>query len=117
MWISQEASMFAETRVRLMVWGVLAASAGWAAEPTGWHAAGLAPKDYEMGVDRGATFQNKPSAYVRAVRAPKGFGTLMQTINVGRYRGSRVKLSADLKVERVEGWAGLWMRVDGREAK
>ena len=43
-----------------------------------------------------------------------GFGTLMQQIDAADYRGRRVRLSGLSKAAAVAGWAGLWMRVDGR---
>ena len=33
------------------------------------------------------------------------------------YRGERRRLSAYLRAEGVENWAGLWMRVDGLDGK
>ena len=38
----------------------------------------------------------------------------MQIILVDVYRGQRVRFSADVKAEQVEGWAGLWLRVDAQ---
>jgi hypothetical protein len=43
----------------------------------------------------------------------EGFGTLMQTFKAEEYRNKRLRLSAMVKVESIENWAGLWMRVDG----
>ena len=37
----------------------------------------------------------------------------MQTFSAEDYRGQRVRMTADVRSEEVEGWAGLWMRVDG----
>jgi hypothetical protein len=44
-----------------------------------------------------------------------GFGTLMQDFRAKQYVGKRVRFSAFVKSENVEGWAGLWMRVDKGE--
>jgi hypothetical protein len=37
----------------------------------------------------------------------------MQTIAADDYRGRRVRLRAELAATGVDGWAGLWLRVDG----
>jgi hypothetical protein len=89
-----------------------------AAVPEGWIQAGSHPQDYDMGVDRTAVRDGKPSAYVKSKgdKAP-GFGTLMQKIDAARYRGKRVRLAAQVKSELVSEWAGLWMRVDGEGHK
>ena len=41
--------------------------------------------------------------------------SLAQTFAADRYRGQRIRMAAFVKTEQVEGWAGLWMRVDGQE--
>ncbi|HHV53911.1 MAG TPA: sigma-70 family RNA polymerase sigma factor [Firmicutes bacterium] len=82
--------------------------------PKGWFAAGSHPKDYSMGVDKHVTHEGNPSGYIRSkVSEPAGFGTMMQTFKADAFRGRRLRLSGYLKSENVEGWAGLWMRVDG----
>ncbi|MFL5629054.1 MAG: AraC family transcriptional regulator [Ktedonobacteraceae bacterium] len=80
----------------------------------GWVLAGSTPSDYEYGVDNEVRYQGKPSGYVRskAVEA-EGFGTLMQTFKAEEYCNKRLRLSAMVKAESIENWAGLWMRVDG----
>jgi hypothetical protein len=37
----------------------------------------------------------------------------MQSFQAGEYWDGRLQLSAFLKASGIEGWAGLWMRVDG----
>jgi hypothetical protein len=39
-------------------------------------------------------------------------GRLTQRFLADRYRGRRVRFSGYLKTNRVDGWAGLWMRID-----
>lgn len=82
--------------------------------PTGWLRAGTAPNDYHMGIDREESHSGTSSGYVMArVEKSQGFGTLMQAFKADSYRGKRMRLAAYLKVEAVQVWAGLWMRVDG----
>lgn len=86
--------------------------------PDGWLAAGTYPQDYDTGVDRIVTYSGKPSVYIKSkVSEPMGFGTLTQTSKTDDYRGKRVRMSAYVKAEKIENWAGLWMRVDGPENK
>jgi hypothetical protein len=87
------------------------------AAPKGWFLAGMAPHDYETGVDRQVTHGGKASGFLRAKATPSKFGTLMQMSKPGAYRGKRVRLSAWVKAEKVAGWAGVWMRVDGEDNK
>jgi hypothetical protein len=84
--------------------------------PSGWTAAGKAPRDYDMGVDAAHGLNGKPSGFVRArVARPSGFGTMVQMIAADDYRGKRVRLTAQIKSDGVEDWAGLWLRVDGKQ--
>jgi len=82
--------------------------------PNGWFPAGSNPSEYEMGIDN-SNFQNGySSAYIKS-KSPnkKEFGTLMQTISAENYLGKRLQLSGHVKSENVNGWSGLWMRIDG----
>ena len=94
----------------------LAAVTAIAEVPKGWLMAGSKPADYESSVDNGTLYGGLPSAYLRA-KKPKvdqGFGTLMQSFGAEHYLGKRVRFSAFVKSENVQGWAGLWMRVDAK---
>lgn len=86
------------------------------AAPAGWFKAGAQKELYDVGVDREVKHAGEAAAYVKPNVAEPGsdsFGTLMQTFRAGTYRGERVRMSAYVRAEDVEGWAGLWMRVDG----
>jgi hypothetical protein len=83
------------------------------AQTVGWIKAGDHPEDYNMGVESGAAFTGNSSGYVKNNKPdPKGFGTYMQMFSAEEYRGKRIRLSAYVKAENVENWAGVWMRVD-----
>ncbi|GAJ22896.1 unnamed protein product, partial [marine sediment metagenome] len=80
--------------------------------PDGWFSAGSYPQDYEMGLDHMVTHSGEVSAYLKSrVSEPRGFGTLMQMFKAEDYRSKRVRMSAYVKAEKIEDWAGLWMRV------
>lgn len=86
--------------------------------PKGWFPAGSNPSGYEMSVDN-STFQNgHSSAYIKS-KSPKEnkFGTLMQTISAQNYLGKRLQLSGYIKSEDIEGWSGMWMRINGENRR
>lgn len=86
--------------------------------PDGWMRSGSAPADFDMGTDQTIVHAGKASGYLRSkVAKPAGFGTLMQLCKGGQFLGKRVRMSAWVKSDSVASWAGLWMRVDGPDAK
>ncbi len=84
-----------------------------AAAPTGWFTAGSAPQFYGVDTDEAVTYMGKPSLRLASVAAnPSGFVTVMQSFLPSHYSGKRVRFSGFVKSDGVQGWAGLWMRVD-----
>lgn len=83
--------------------------------PPGWFLTGSEPEAYAVGVDDKVKHGGKAAAFLKSIKDPgDDFGTLMQTISAKKYRGKRVRLAAWIKTDKVDGWAGLWMRVDGK---
>lgn len=81
--------------------------------PRGWFLAGTKPDNYTTGIDPNVPYQGHGAAFLKAKpSATEGFGTLMQNFSAGQYAGQRVRLTAPVKSESVNDWAGLWMRVD-----
>lgn len=96
---------------------LLACSTTYATAPKGWQMAGSAPQDYEVGTQSTVDGPPQAVAYLRSnTEKAHGFGTLMQSFSADRYAGHRVRLSAEVKSDRLSQWAGLWMRAD-KEAK
>jgi hypothetical protein len=90
-----------------------------AQHPYDWHKAGNNTRDYEVGEDQ----QTHPgpsrwasALYVKSISpSPAGFGTLIQAIDADDYVGERLKMTAYVKTENVQGaGVGMWMRVDGK---
>src|SRR5215472_6530037 len=80
----------------------------------GWHLAGSRPAEYEIGLETDLTYRSRRVAYLKSiVDRSAGFGTIMQTISSENYQDRRVMLSAWIQGAELDGWAGLWMRVDG----
>ncbi len=49
--------------------------------------------------------------------SPSGFGTWRRSMDADEYRTKRIRLSAYVRTEDVEKWAGLWMRIDSRDRR
>jgi hypothetical protein len=76
-------------------------------------ASGSKPAEFEAGLDAEHAHEGQASAFLKNKQSSvDGFGTLMQSIRALQYRGKRVRLSGLVNSKGVEGWAGLWMRVD-----
>jgi hypothetical protein len=98
----------------LVTWSVAAVRAEETA-PAGWFKAGSHPGDYAMIIDRAEKQSGAASATIRCTADPpaEGFGTLMQQCGAKPYCGKRLRVTGSIKSKDVEGWAGLWVRVDG----
>jgi hypothetical protein len=82
--------------------------------PSPWRVDGDDRDRYEIGLDHSTRYSGTASAFIKATQpSPTGFAGITQGIGVAAYRGRRVRLSAYVRAERVNGHAGLWMRVDG----
>ena len=87
--------------------------------PQGWGGGG---EGYELIVDAKDPHGGQQCGRIRfsGPDRPKqgSFGTLTQGIAPGAFMGKRVRLSGYLRTQDADaapGWAGLWMRIDGRE--
>jgi hypothetical protein len=84
----------------------------------GWFKAGSAPNNYEIGKDEEEYYTSASSYYIASIiYSEEGFGTIMKSIVPMKYRNHRIRMSAYIKAEDVQGWAGMWMRVDGKSEK
>lgn len=81
--------------------------------PKDWFKAGDKPASYEMGIAKSAGQDGKNCATIRSIdKKIDGFGTLMQNCLPEKYVGKRIRMTGIVKSKDVEGWAGLWLRVD-----
>lgn len=82
-------------------------------EAEGWFKAGSAPGSYDMGIDKGAGPNGTNAASIKSIKKKiDGFGTLMQNSIPDKYKGKKVRMIGSIKSKDVDGWAGLWLRVD-----
>jgi hypothetical protein len=84
-----------------------------AGQPKGWGGGG---EGYELSRDDTEKHAGKASGCVRSTgESAGGFGTLTQWFRADKYKGKRLRMTAYVKTDGVEGKAGLWMRIDGKE--
>jgi len=110
----------AETLLLMKPYARTVSSDVWGEPPPGWLAGSVegASDDYVVGIDQVQVHSGKTSAYIRAkAEDPQGFGALSQRFMAGSFRGKRLRLTGYLRVQSVEGWAGLWMRIDGADGE
>jgi len=82
----------------------------------GWFLSGDNPDGYRVGIAQEVLHNKATSGFIRSKRDEiKGFGTLMQQIDITKYVGSKLSLSAYIKTNHVKGWAGLWARLDNKD--
>ena len=73
---------------------------------------------FATGVDREVAHGGHASVSIRSIVAETHFRAVTQLIKADAYRGKRVRLTGYLKTRDVRGgWSGLWLRVDGPDAK
>jgi hypothetical protein len=104
--------------VRSLVFGlsltcILTAGVASADPPADWGGGG---QDYELLRDEAMKHGGKASGSVKFSGGDGNtFGTLTQGFRADKFRGKRLRMSGLIKTEAVEGWVGLWMRVDGKD--
>ena len=82
-----------------------------------WLITGTAPDKYKTGIDRTVFHTGTASAFIQSEEeefVPDEYVTIMQQFRAERFLGKRVRFSAFVKALEVEGWAGLWLRLDGK---
>jgi len=82
----------------------------------GWGLTGTRPDAYEIRCEEVFSDCAVPILRTRAFKSePFGMGSLTHSESAETWRGRRVELKAELRSGAVDGWAGLWMRVDGKD--
>jgi len=80
--------------------------------PQGWvfpaGGAGL-----RFALDRQVFHGGAAAALIEVAPGSQSFAYAMQLVDAVRYSGRRVRYTGWIRAQDVEGWAGLWMRVDG----
>ena len=86
--------------------------------PNGWfnsegHVSNVSTK-YSVRVVRRDNGVSGSCVVMSRHNADKGeFGSLMQRVQARYLAGKTIKYEGELRAEGIDGWAGLWLRVDG----
>ena len=83
----------------------------------GWFLSGANANAYEMRRDFENVHKGNAAGYLRSIKQvnDEEFGTVMQQFHASEWCGKRMKLSCFIQTKDVDGYAGLWMRVDGKD--
>ncbi len=106
---------------RMLAIGALATSTAHAGEigeaPRPWFKNGAPPAVEQCGggVDTALEASGTANLTLKCDATVTGFVGVMQRLDPDLYRNRRVRFSALVKTEAVEGWGGLWMRVDDHD--
>ncbi len=80
-----------------------------------WIITGSAPEKYKIKIDTDIYHMGSKSATIRSLAdefSNGEFATIMQQISAKNYAGKRMRFSGFVKTRDVEGWCGLWFRID-----
>jgi hypothetical protein len=82
--------------------------------PQAWVKEGAPPAVDQClaGVDPVLEARGTPNVTLRCDSELEGFVAINQGFGAANYRGRRIRFSALIKAEGLEGWGGIWMRVD-----
>ncbi len=85
----------------------------------GWFPAGSHPEEYKMTIVSGTKHSGSHAALIEYTggEKPSGFGTYMQMHKPGAWAGKKIKMTGYVKTENIEGWCGMWCRVDDASGK
>ncbi|KGM94797.1 transcriptional regulator [Clostridium novyi A str. 4552] len=81
----------------------------------GWIITGVSPEKYHMTIDDKLYHMGSKAATISFVTdeiSNEEYGTIMQQISAKTFVGKRMRFSGFVKTKEVEGWCGLWMRID-----
>lgn len=82
----------------------------------GWIVTGSSPKSYEVTLDLATHKKDSKSIMLKSKEEDLEEGaycTILQQFKAKNYIGNRVRFSGYIKSQDVNGWGGLWMRVNG----
>lgn len=86
---------------------------GWGGTVNGWYTGGTG---FEVTADHSVVYSGKTSLRIEGERKNKSFGVSNRLFPIEDARGKKIRFSGYIKTENLsEGWAGIWMRVDGQD--
>lgn len=85
----------------------------------GWMVTGTNPEMYQVELDGRVSHKGGNSVSLRSGEGQdvttNHFATVMQQFQAEAYKGKRMRFTGFVKAEEVEGWSGLWMRIDDKQ--
>ena len=84
--------------------------------PAGWYKTGNYPDGYIIGLDQQVSYSGWQSVFLKSkeqVQVKDKFAALAQTASLEEYKSQRVMLTAYAKSDIVDGWSGVWFRING----
>ena len=102
----------------LLAWlaPVFVAGAASVEAPQGWGFVGQPNAGYTILVDD-SPFGSSSALIQSDDRNSGSFGGIGQNISAAAYAGQRIRLTARVRTENVNGWTGLWLRLDDGAGK
>lgn len=86
--------------------------------PDGWIHAGNNTQQFNVGFDIKEVLHGGKSAFLESTSEnPYGFTTLMQSCNVLKFKGKRVRMTGYIKSEGKQDSAMMWIKIDDYEKK
>lgn len=85
----------------------------------GWLVSGNNFEKYDIGLDKTYFHSGQQSVKISRKNSlyTEDFATVMQQVNAKNYLKKRIRLSAYLKSEEINGWGGIWLRIDGKQSE
>ena len=108
--------MAVKTVQKTMLWLMLSAAV-LAGPLKKWELCSPCPANYAANTDQTAFHLGKASGHLRSLPAPppsaaRHYAVLSQSIRADHYLQRRIRLTGYIRTRDVQGWAGMWLRVD-----
>jgi hypothetical protein len=81
----------------------------------GWFLSGKEVSAFALKRLEKGTCGDKTAVTLTSTRPTVGNVTMMQVVDAAQYVGKRLRFAATVRTDKVTGWSGLWMRVDGAD--
>lgn len=81
----------------------------------GWIVTGTSPEKYQSSLDTNIVHMGSSAATICSLGEEflvEEYETILQQVSAKPYVGKRMRFSGFIKTKDVEGWCGLWMRID-----
>lgn len=80
-----------------------------------WYLTGNNKEEYDYGTVEATKDGERDHGFIAIkpeIAQAAGFGALVKSLDYEPFKGKRLCMSAGVRTENVDGWVGLWMRLD-----